>query len=89
MALTVTINLSEADEKCLRHDLLDVDDWIRQAVAGKLNACRKRLVAEAHAVFRDDRSVDAIPTDDDALISMFVSRPDYMDRINRDRVAKP
>jgi len=39
MALTVTVEISDHNEKVLLNDLLDIDDWVQQAVVGKINNC--------------------------------------------------
>ena len=37
MALTVTVDISDLNEKILLNDLLDIDDWVQLAVLGKIN----------------------------------------------------
>ena len=35
--LTITITINETDQKILKNDLLDLDDWCQAAVTGKIN----------------------------------------------------
>ena len=37
MALTITIEINDHNEKLLLNDLLDIDDWVQAAVIGKIN----------------------------------------------------
>ena len=40
MTVTLTVNISDADEKAMLNDLLDIDAWVQSAVAGKINNCK-------------------------------------------------
>jgi hypothetical protein len=84
MAVTVTVNISDADEKAMLNDLLDIDDWVQQAVVGKINNCKKRMAIEATAVLKADASVETMPATDDGLIDALLARPDYKNRVARD-----
>jgi len=35
MAQTITVSISDTDEKLLKNDLLDVNQWVQDAVTGK------------------------------------------------------
>ena len=43
MAITITVNIDDTNEKILKNDLLDINQWVQDAVAGKQNNCWKRL----------------------------------------------
>jgi hypothetical protein len=89
MSITVTVNISDADEQALLNDLLDIDAWVQSAVAGKVNNCKKRMAASAAAVLKADASVETMPATDDGLITALVARPDYKNRAARDAEARP
>ena len=89
MALTVTVNISDADEKAMLNDLLDIDDWVQQAVIGKINNCKKRMAQSATVVLKADDSVDTMPATDDGLIAALLDRDDYKNRAERDAASKP
>ena len=74
MATTFTITISDDDKIALDNDLLDVDDWIQQAIAGKINNCKKRMAQEAAQVLKADASVTNMPADDDGLIAALAER---------------
>ena len=84
MALVVVVNIPNADQAALEHDLLDLDDWVQKAVAGKINSVKKRFIAEWLPKLEADPDVTDIPVDRDALIAMVRARPDYEDRTARD-----
>ena len=80
MAVTVTVNISDADEKVMLNDLLDIDDWVQAAVIGKINNCKKRMAGQASAVLKADDSVETMPATDDGLITALLARDDYKNR---------
>ena len=84
MAVTVTVEISDHNEKVLLNDLLDVDDWVQKAVIGKINSCAKRMAVEATAVLKADDSVENMPATDDGLITALLARDDYKNRAERD-----
>jgi len=87
MALTVTVNISDADEEVMLNDLLDIDDWVQKAVTGKSNNCKKRMAIQATAVLKADASVETMPATDDGLITALLARDDYKNRAERDAAA--
>ena len=87
MALTVTVNIGDADEKAMLNDLLDIDDWVQKAVIGKINNCKKRMAQSATAVLKADASVETMPATDAGLIAALLARDDYKNRAERDAAA--
>jgi hypothetical protein len=84
MALTITVTITNAEQVALENDLLDIDDWVQQAVAGKINNCKKRMAQEAAQVLKADASVTSMPADDDGLIAALAARSDYKNRAERE-----
>ena len=84
MAVTVTVNINDADEKIMLKDLLSIDDWVQAAVLGKINNCKKRMAGQATAVLKADASVETMPATDDGLITALLARDDYKNRAERD-----
>ena len=84
MAITVTVNINDADEKIMLNDLLSIDDWVQAAVLGKINNCKKRMAGQATAVLKADASVETMPATDDGLITALLARDDYKNRAERD-----
>ena len=76
--------LTSIEETVLKHDLLDIQDWVKRAIDGKVNNCKKRMITEWTPILMDDDSVDSIPADEDKLIELIVARSDYKSRADRD-----
>ena len=89
MAVTITVNISDHNEKVLLHDLLDIDDWVQKAVAGKLNKCSKRMSDKARQVLMADADVETMPATDEGLQKALLARDDYKNRAERDAAEKP
>jgi len=100
MAKTITINISDIDEKILYDNLLStvtkdgvdnegIKDWHEQASAGKLNNCWKRFQQEWTTKLMDDASfTDSIPSNKEAFVNLVLARDDYKDRATRDAEAQ-
>tara|TARA_R110000765_G_scaffold62986_1_gene122407 strand:- start:917 stop:1195 length:279 start_codon:yes stop_codon:yes gene_type:complete len=85
MALKITVDISDHQEKLLLNDLLDVDAWIQAAVTGKTNKCGKRMADQATQVLKADSSVESMPATDEGLQKALLARSDYKDRVARDK----
>jgi len=81
------IELTDTDLICLENDLLDVEEWVRDAVRGKVANCRRRFLAEWRQRLAADPGVTSAPTNEAALILMVTRRSDYRNRQARERVS--
>lgn len=88
MPLKITVDISDADVAVLKNDILDPDEWVQKAVAGKINQCRKRMANTARDVLIADKAVDTMPATTDGLIDAYMARPDYKNRAARDAEAE-
>jgi len=85
MAQTITVSISDTDEKVMKNDLLDLDQWVQDAVTGKKSNCWKRFQREWTTKLMEDESfTDAIPSNKTDFVNLVLSRPDYKDRVARD-----
>jgi|TARA_R110000744_G_scaffold72013_1_gene144933 hypothetical protein len=84
MTQTITVTISDADVKVLENDLLDIDSWVQDAVTGKINNCRKRMVVEWQPKVMADPDVATMPADEQVFIDSVLSRSDYKNRAARD-----
>ena len=75
--------LTDTEESVLKNDLLDVQSWVDGAIDGKVNNCKKRMIAEWLPKLYADDSVDSIPADEDELVALIVARDDYENRVDR------
>jgi hypothetical protein len=96
MAKTITINISDIDEKILYNDLLTtvtkdgvnnegIKDWHEQASTGKINNAWKRFRQEwTQKLMDDDSFTDAIPSNKTDFVALVTARSDYKNRTQRD-----
>lgn len=78
------LDISDTDLKALQHDLLNIEDWINGAIAGKINACKTRLLSEWTTRLMNDPSVSTIPANESALIKLITDHPAYKNRQARE-----
>lgn len=76
------MEISHADLKCLKNDLLDPEDWFVKALEGKINKCKKRMMIEWIPRLR--ASDLSIPSDDTELIDLILAQDDYKNRTERE-----
>ena len=85
MALTITVSISDTDEKIMKNDLLDLDQWVQDAVTGKKSNCWKRFQHEwTNKLMNDETFTDPIPSNKTDFVNLVTARPDYKDRAARD-----
>jgi len=83
--LTITVTIDDTDQKCMKNDLLDINQWVQDAVTGKSNNCWKRFQREWTQKLMDDESfTDAIPSNKTDFVNLVLARDDYKDRATRD-----
>ena len=78
--MKIEIVLSENDIACLEHDLLDIEKWVRDAVAGKINACKKRMINQHTPKLIADADVQNIAGNEADLIAQIRGHKDYKNR---------
>jgi len=78
-----TVEINETDGSALSNDLVDINDWIQNAVIGKINSCKKRMIQEWQPKLFDDPSVTSIPAAQDDFIKLVVARDDYKNAAER------
>ena len=85
MAQTITVLISDTDEKIMKNDLLDLDQWVQDAVNGKISNCWKRFQTEwTTRLMNDESFTDSIPSSKEAFVNLITSRADYKNRKQRD-----
>ena len=82
--LTITVVINDDNQAILKHDLLDIDDWIQQAVVGKIHNATKRMAREATEILKSDDSVESMPATNVGLCKALMARDGYQDRVTRD-----
>ena len=87
--LTITVTIDDTDQKSMKNDLLDINQWVQDAVTGKKNNCWKRFQSEWTTKLMNDASfTDPIPSNKTDFVNLVTARADYKDRSTRDAEEK-
>jgi len=88
---TKTVSLTDLQQNILKNDLYSdtdnagLDEWIQNAMDGKLSNCWKRFQQEWTTKLMNDASfTDAIPSNQGEFVALVVARADYKNRKARD-----
>jgi hypothetical protein len=88
---TKTVSLTDLQQNILKNDLYSdtdnagLDDWIQDAVDGKINSAWKRMQQEwTTRLMNDDSFTDPIPSNQADFVALVIARSDYQDRKARD-----
>ena len=88
---TKTITLTEVQQKILSNDIYNdtdnkgIDDWVQEAVDGKVNNAWKRFQNEWTTKLMNDSSfTDPIPSNQTDFVALVTARSDYKTRKQRD-----
>lgn len=83
--LIITIEINETDQKILKNDLLNINEWAQDAIKGKINNCWKRFSKEwTEKLMNDENFTDSIPSNKTDFVNLIISRPDYKNREQRE-----
>ena len=83
--ITLTVDVTDTEQAILLNDLLNIDDWLQAAMAGKKANCWKRMQQEWTTKLMNDESfTDPIPSNQAAFVSLVTAREDYVTRTERD-----
>ena len=83
--LKVEITLNDKEQAIMNNDLLDIKEWIENAVGGKMNNCWKRMQTEwTTKLMNDDSFTDSIPSNQADFVTLVTGRDDYKTRKERD-----
>jgi len=83
--MTITVEIDDTDQKVLLNDLLDINQWVQDAVTGKKNNCWKRMQQDWTMKLMEDSSfTDPIPSNKADFVTLVTARSDYKTRTERD-----
>ena len=83
--LTLTVEVTDAEQAILLNDLLSIDDWLQAAMLGKKNNAWKRMQQEwTTKLMNDDSFTDPIPSNQADFVALVTARSDYQTRTERD-----
>jgi len=83
--LTLTIEVDDTQQAILNNDLVDINQWVQDAMTGKINNCWKRMQQEWTTKLMNDSSfTDPIPSNQADFVALVLARSDYQNRKARD-----
>ena len=83
--ITLTVDVTDTEQAILLNDLLNIDDWLQAAMAGKKANCWKRMQQEWTTKLMNDESfTDSIPSNQADFVALVTAREDYVTRTERD-----
>ena len=87
--LTITLEVDDTQQSILNNDLLDINQWVQDAMTGKINNCWKRMQREWTTKLMNDSSfTDPIPSNQADFVKLILARSDYKNRKARDDASK-
>ena len=83
--ITLTVDVTDTEQAILLNDLLNIDDWLQDAMVGKKANCWKRMQQEwVTKLMNDSDFTDAIPSSQADFVALVIARSDYKTRTERD-----
>jgi len=83
--ITLTVTCTDAEQAILLNDLLNINDWLQAAMAGKKANCWKRMQQEwTTRLMNDSDFTDSIPSNQADFVTLVTGRSDYKTRTERD-----
>ena len=87
--LTLKIEVDDNQQAMLNNDLVDINQWVQDAMTGKINNCWKRMQQEwTTKLMNDDSFTDPIPSNQADFVKLITARSDYKTRKQRDEEAQ-
>ena len=85
--MQITINLTDEEVKYLENDLLNVEQWVQDAVKGKISKCKDRMIAQWQPKLLADPEITNIPATEQGFLNTILTHKDYKNRSMRDAEA--
>jgi len=83
--ITLTVDVTDAEQAILLNDLLNINDWLQAAMVGKKANCWKRMQQEwTTKLMNDSDFTDSIPSNQADFVTLVTGRSDYLTRTQRD-----
>ena len=87
--LTLKIEVDDTQQAMLNNDLVDINQWVQDAMTGKINNCWKRMKQDWTTRLMNDNSfTDPIPSNQADFVKLITARSDYKTRKQRDEEAQ-
>lgn len=78
-----TVETTELEESILKHELLDIQDWLEKALIGRINKVKLSMLSEAHKSLLKDPDTISIPATEQGVLEAYMALSSYKDRATR------
>ena len=68
MAMTITIELDDLDEKCMRYMAASPQEWVQNFVSARIFAAKQEIYQSEIRRMTEDPTVTSIPASVDAVV---------------------
>jgi UDP-3-O-acyl-N-acetylglucosamine deacetylase len=68
MAMTITVELNDLEEKCMRVIAVSPEDWVKNLVASRVFAAKQDIYQAEVQRMTADPSINTIPADIDTVV---------------------
>ena len=82
-AKKITLEIPDIEISVVENDVVDAEQWIRDAWAGKVNRCEERMINEE--IKQSVLHGESIPAGRSAIINKALNRPTYKNRKQREQ----
>jgi hypothetical protein len=87
--VTITVTINDDDQKIMKNDIVNINDWVQDAVTGKINSCWKRMHTNwSTQLLNDESFTDAIPSNKTDFLKLVLARPNYENAKTKDDKVK-
>ena len=87
--ITIKVEVDDTQQAILNNNLVDINQWVQDAMTGKINNAWKRLQTEWTTKLMNDSSfTDPIPSNQADFVKLVLARSDYKNRKARDEAMK-
>ena len=69
MARTITVELNDLDEKCMRYLAANPDEWVRNFVTARIFAAKQEIYQTEVRRMTADPAITTIPADVDTVVT--------------------
>ena len=69
MARTITVELNDLDEKCMRYLAANPDEWVRNFVTARIFAAKQEIYQAEVRRMTADPTITTIPADVDTVVT--------------------
>ena len=75
--------ITDEEQKILEHEVVDIKDWIDQAILGRINHSGK-VASKAFDELAKAEDMDTVPVKEDAKRAALFAHPKYLNRLERE-----